>query len=97
VPTPLFNTYDFGGYLAWSGHSVFVDGRADLFEGVGVMGAYEQITHVKPGAMKVLAAYGIRSCLLQREERLAGLLAILPDWQNVYSDKLSVLYVKRNQ
>jgi hypothetical protein len=97
VPTPLFNTYDFGGYLVWSGHTVFVDGRADLFETAGVLGNYSQIAHLEPGAMKVLASYGVRSCLLGRDDRLAGLLAILPDWQNVYSDELSVLYVKRNQ
>ena len=54
------------------------------------------IALLKPGAMKVLNGYGIQSCLLERDEPLSTVLSSLPDWQKVYSDNVSALYVKRN-
>jgi hypothetical protein len=51
---------------------------------------------MKPGAMQVLNGYGIRSCLLQRDEPLSTVLASMPDWQKLYSDNVSALYVKRD-
>jgi hypothetical protein len=54
------------------------------------------ITLLKPGAMRVLSGYGIRSCLLERDEPLSTVLSSLPDWQRVYSDNVSALYVKRS-
>ena len=28
IAAPLFNTYEYGGYLIWRGQRVFIDGRA---------------------------------------------------------------------
>jgi hypothetical protein len=95
VPGPLFNSYGFGGYMILSGYKTFIDGRGEMFEEVGVFRDYMHITDLKPGAMKVLASYGIRSCLLQRDEPLSTVLSSLPDWQRVYLDNASALYVKR--
>ena len=96
VPGPMFNSYGFGGYMILSGYKTFIDGRGELFEEVGVFGDYMHITMLKPGAMKVLGAYGIQSCLMERDEPFATVLASLPDWQKVYSDNVSALYVKRD-
>ncbi len=96
VPGPLYNTYGYGGYMIESGYKTFIDGRAEQFEETGVLGDYVHLTQLKPGALKVLSRYGIRSCLLDRDEPLAVVLASQPDWQKVYSDDLSVLYVKRD-
>jgi hypothetical protein len=96
VPGPLFNSYGFGGYLIESGYKTFIDGRSELFEQTGVLGDYVHITFLRPGALQVLRGYGIQSCLLQRDEPFATLLASSPDWNKVYSDQLSALYVKRN-
>ncbi|MGC2736158.1 MAG: hypothetical protein WA212_19855, partial [Candidatus Acidiferrales bacterium] len=38
----------------------------------------------------------IQSCLMQRDEPFSTVLASLPDWQKVYSDDVSALYVKRD-
>ncbi|MFZ0645685.1 MAG: hypothetical protein WAM25_21225, partial [Candidatus Acidiferrales bacterium] len=54
------------------------------------------ITMMKPGAMGVLNTYGIRSCLLERDEPFSTVVASIPDWQRVYSDNVSALYVKRD-
>ena len=96
VPGPLFNSYGFGGYMVEAGYKTFIDGRSELFEQSGVLDNYMHITMLKPGAMHVLNGYGIRSCLLQRDEPLSTVLASIPDWQKVYSDNVSALYVKRD-
>ena len=96
VPEPLFNTYGFGGYMIESGQKTFIDGRSELFEQTGVLNDYMHITLLKPGALQILRGYGIRSCLLERDEPLANVLASLPDWQKVYADNVSALYVKRS-
>ena len=90
------NSYGFGGCMVWAGHEVFIEGRSELFEVAGVLADYAHIVRLRPGAMKVLAKYGIRSCLLHRDEPLAALLASDPDWRSVYSDNLAALYVKRD-
>ena len=95
IPRPLFNSYNFGGYLVYANEKVFVDGRADPYERGGALADYFYITRVKPGALQVLHGYGVASCLLDRDEPLATLLASQPEWRRVYSDKLSVLFVRR--
>jgi hypothetical protein len=96
VPGPMFNSYGFGGYLVWANQKVFVDGRADPYERGGSLADYFHITQLKPGALGVLQHYDIQSCLLGRDEPLVTLLAALPEWQRVYGDNLSVLFVRRN-
>ncbi|MGB7752501.1 MAG: hypothetical protein WCF88_13200 [Candidatus Acidiferrales bacterium] len=95
VPGPLFNSYGFGGYMIEAGYKTFIDGRSELFEQTGVLGDYVHITSLRPGALQVLGGYRIQSCLVQRDEPFATLLASSPDWNKVYSDQLSALYVKR--
>jgi hypothetical protein len=98
VPGPMFNTYGYGGYLVfsrWPGQKVFIDGRGDLYEMNGVFSDYLEIANLKPNAFSVLQVYKIQSCLLERNEALATVLAAHPDWQRLYSDDVSVLYVRR--
>jgi hypothetical protein len=96
IPGLMFNNYDFGGYLVGANQKVFVDGRADPYERGGVLADYFHITRLQPGALAVLRNYGIQSCLLEPDEPLATMLAALPEWQRVYSDKVSTLFVRRN-
>jgi hypothetical protein len=97
VPRPIYNTYGYGGYLIWQldgQNKVFVDGRADIYERVGVLADYLSISRLAPITPFLLDAYNIQSCLLDRDEPLATLLAASPGWRRVYSDKLSVLFVR---
>lgn len=96
---PMFNNYGFGGYLVYSRgpeHKVFIDGRGDVYERGGLLADYLHISRLRPGALRVLAGYDIRSCLLQRDEPLANVLSDSPDWQRTYSDDTSVLFVRRH-
>jgi len=98
VEGPMFNSYGFGGYLMGHlpEHKVFIDGREDLYEFEGVMNDYLQVSLLKPAAFSVLKAYGIRACILVRGEALAVVLAEHQDWERVYSDDQSVIFVRRN-
>jgi hypothetical protein len=99
VPEPMYNAYGFGGYLVWTRgpeRKVFIDGRADVYERGGVFADYLHISRLEPGALSVLRNYGIRSCLINRDEALGTLLAASPDWKRVYSDSVAALYVHQS-
>jgi hypothetical protein len=95
----MFNTYDFGGYLVLARgpeHKVFLDGRSELYEPAGVLADYFEIANVKPGAFATLQKYGFQSCLLGHDDPMATVLTALPEWQKVYEDSTSILFVRRN-
>ena len=96
APGPLFNTYGYGGYMVEAGFKTFIDGRGDLFEQTGVLADYIYIKQLKPGVLRVLSGYGIRSVLMGRGEPLLTVLAASPEWRRVYSDDVSELYVKQD-
>ena len=96
-PGPMYNAYGFGGYLIWTRgpeHKVFIDGRADVYERGGVLRDYLHIAQLKPGALALLQNYGIRSCLIERDEALGTLLGASAEWKRVYSDGVAALYVR---
>jgi hypothetical protein len=96
VSGPMFNSYGFGGYLVYSRgdeHKVFIDGRGELYEHAGVFADYLHITLIKPGLLRVLRNYGVKECLVGREDPIAVFLAALPEWKQVYSDAVSVIFV----
>jgi hypothetical protein len=99
APEPMYNTYGFGGYLVWSRgpvHRVFIDGRGDVYERGGVFADYLHISRLEPGTLAVLDNYGIQSCLLQRGEPLATLLAA-SGWKRIYADSVATLFVRPKQ
>ena len=97
-PQPMYNTYGYGGYLIYTlngRNKVFIDGRADIYERTGVLADYMSIARVAPTTLSLLKAYNVQSCLIEREEPLATLLAASSEWQKVYADELSVVFVRR--
>lgn len=99
APGPMFNNYGFGGYLVWAlgpQQKVFIDGRGDVYERGGVLADYVHITHLRPASLAVLRGYGVKSCLVQRDEPLATLLSASPEWQRIYSDAQSALFTRRS-
>ena len=97
VSGPMFNSYGFGGYLVYSRgdeHKVFIDGRGELYEHAGVFADYLHITLVKPGLLGVLRNYGIKECLVGREDPIAVFLSALPEWTQIYADPVSVIFIR---
>ena len=95
-PTGVFNEYGWGGYLISQlpTQPVFIDGRADLYEYSGVFTDYIVASTAQAPAMGILARHNIRWCLLNRTAALSALLAQSKDWHEVYSDDLSVVFVR---
>jgi hypothetical protein len=93
----VFNQYNFGGYLVWSRvleRGVFIDGRGDLYESAGTLSDYLHIIGIEPDTLSLLQKYGIQTCLISRGEPLATLLAAIPAWKQIYSDKVSVILIR---
>jgi hypothetical protein len=95
---PLFNTYEYGGYLIWKGQRVFIDGRA-LSEAVfqdyrTILGAPPD----EPARTAMLARYGIGTIMMNAFEYNAGtlypLVLALADWKLVYEDPQALVFVR---
>jgi hypothetical protein len=97
-PLPMFNAYAYGGYLIYALDGrikVFIDGRTDLYDQIGVLADHGRISRVDPIALHLLEVYNVQSCLIDRNEALGTLLAALPRWQKVYADGQSALFVRK--
>ena len=98
VAAPIFNTYEYGGYLIWKNQRVFIDGRA-LSE--SVFQDYRTILGAPPNdaaRAALLAKYGIGAIVVNAFEYNAGtlypLVLALPDWKLVYEDPQALVLVR---
>jgi len=98
ITAPLFNTYEYGGYLIWKDQRVFIDGRA-LSE--SVFQDYRTILAAPPGEparTALLTKYGVGAMVVNAFEYNAGTLypivLALPDWKLVYEDPQSLVFVR---
>lgn len=92
VTGPVFNAYDFGGYLVFAGIAPFVDGRVDLY-GDDFMRAYADATVDQGSALPdLLTRYHIGWTLLQPQMSAAKALDHMPGWVRVYADDRAVVH-----
>jgi len=93
-PDPLFNPYDWGGYLMWRlpGRLVSIDGRAQLY---GDEGLYRFIAAQAgtPGWRSNPELQRARTVLTERESPLASLLRLDPAYKVVFEDPVAVVFV----
>ncbi|MFS8935005.1 hypothetical protein [Cupriavidus taiwanensis] len=90
---PVFNSYNFGGYLIFSGIAPLIDGRADLYGDDFVrryMAAYSGDAAVLESLIR---QYKIRWALLEPSSPAVKLLDRLPGWRSVYKDDDVVAYI----
>ncbi len=98
---PLFNTYEYGGFLIWQGEPVFIDGRA-LSE--QVFQDYRLILGSPPGdaaRSRTLERYGVATILVNGFEYNSGVLYPLvpaltmePGWHLIYEDPQAMIFVR---
>ncbi|MDR3702536.1 MAG: hypothetical protein P4L56_23020 [Candidatus Sulfopaludibacter sp.] len=103
ISAPLFNTYEYGGYLIWRGARVFIDGRA-LSE--TVFQDYRYILGTPPGDARrdrTLARYGVGAIVVNAFEYNSGVLyPLVPalaqpseaGWKLVYRDPQSMVFLR---
>lgn len=94
---PVFNDYDWGGYLIWHCRQVpvFVDSRVDIFERSGVFADYLKAMRLED-TFSVLDRYHVRYVLVAQKRPLAYLLEHSPGWRVEYQDKVTVLLERAN-
>jgi len=98
---PLFNTYEYGGYLIWNKERVFIDGRA-LSE--QVFQDYRWILGSPPGdpgRERALERYGVAAMVVNGFEYNSGTLyPLVPamttqaGWQLAYEDAQALVYLR---
>ncbi len=94
-PGRMFNSYRWGGYLAWAlqpVYRVYVDGRTDLYGGQFL----ETYVHIWTGAPEwrtIFRQEGIRVVVIARDAPLAFQLRNEPGWREGYSDGLASVFV----
>lgn len=92
---PVFNDYDFGGYLIFEGVPVFVDGRIDLY-GDDFMRAYAAALDGEGDALpRLLDRYRVAWALLKPDEAAVAVLDRDPAWERVYADASAVVHRRR--
>jgi hypothetical protein len=93
----LFNTYNYGGFLTWAlgrRMPVYVDGRTDLYDD-RFLNEYINVYMAGPGFEGTLAKYRIGVVLVEPNAPIARALLATPEWSLGYSDRVSVVLVKR--
>jgi hypothetical protein len=89
----VYNSYNWGGYLAWRGIPVYIDGRADVY-GDAFMEQYVRAFHVEPDWRAPLDEYEVEVVLIERGGSLAALLHESEEWTRVYQDDLAAVFVR---
>ena len=96
TPGPLYNSLDWGGFLAWymPDQLVAIDGRTDLYGDEMDMRFFNTINGLQSNANDPYFNQA-RTLILQRISPLANWLQTNPDFQMAYQDDLTVVYVRR--
>lgn len=96
VEGKLFNSYNFGGYLAWTLYPdtlVYVDGRTDLYDDE-FLNHYLAVYLGGPEWRSVFERYNIGVVLVETNAPIARTLLIQPNWAVRYQDARSIVIVK---
>ncbi|HZL59707.1 MAG TPA: hypothetical protein VFC38_08395 [Stellaceae bacterium] len=91
---PVFNDYDFGGYLIFSGVAPFIDGRADMYGDAFIKRYVEATRGINDDLPKLLDDYHIAWTLLGANTTAATLMAHRPGWSRLYADDTAIIDVR---
>jgi hypothetical protein len=93
---PIFNHYDWGGYLIWRLYPstcVFIDGRADLY-GKPLLDQFADTYQFKGAWRQTLQDWDIDTVVVPADSALAAGLRIAPGWSVSYEDALAVVLTR---
>lgn len=96
LPAPLFNHYNWGGYLIWKlypQYEVFTDGRADLY-GDQFLNDLASMYFVQDHWKQKFASWQIRTVLLPPNAPLVAALRLQSGWKQIYADKQAVILTR---
>jgi hypothetical protein len=96
---PIFNHYDWGGYLIWKLYPstrVFIDGRADLY-GQKFFDQFADTYQLKNDWQQPLQRWNIETVIVPPDSALATGLRGSPGWVVSYEDSQAVILTSRAQ
>jgi hypothetical protein len=91
----VFNAYNWGGYLIWRlypEYRVYIDGRCDMYE-ADFLKKYGDIRQIRSGWQTTLEEEHINWVFIEKESYMAEVLKNTPNWQKVYEDDMSIIYI----
>lgn len=98
-PGPMFNSYNWGGYLIWKlwpEYPVYVDGRTDLYDDA-FLREYIRVYTAGEGWQSLLDRYGINLVFVETDCSLARFLRLEAGWAEVYHDDVAALFRREKQ
>jgi hypothetical protein len=90
---PIFNHYDWGGYLIWKLYPsipVFIDGRADLY-GQPLLHDFAEGYQFKSSWQQILERWHIQTVIIPPNSALASGLGSAPGWTISYQDSQAII------
>ena len=96
LPQPIFNEYDWGGYLIWKlypRYRVFIDGRADVY-GDQLIEEFFRIHDGTKDWRNLLDHYGIQAVIVSPDAAIASLLREDKGWRNVFEDGQTAIFTR---
>jgi hypothetical protein len=94
-PGPLFNSYNWGGYILWRAYPTylsFVDGRTDLFNDQ-LLNQYLAAWRAEANWSSILDAWGIKVVLIEPEAPLTSALRSA-GWRQAYASQRAVILTR---
>ncbi|NCU85123.1 MAG: hypothetical protein EBV57_03830 [Betaproteobacteria bacterium] len=91
IEGPVFNHYNFGGYLIFRGIPTFIDGRADLF-GDDFVSEVTDASKLGEKLVTLIERYQPGWTLLPPNSPAIWVLDNLPGWQRFYADDVAVVH-----
>jgi hypothetical protein len=95
LPQPLFNSYDWGGFLTWylAEYPVVIDGRSGLYDDDFIVQYFKVMNAEVPyQAYPAMAQAG--TLLLQRNSMMGEALSTLPAFRLAYGDSVAVVLTR---
>jgi hypothetical protein len=91
----VFNHYNYGGFLIFSGVPVFVDGRTPIYGDEFLRDTFSAVRLEKPGRLpEILEEWDIAWTLLPVNAAAVAYLDGLTNWRRLYADEHVVVHVR---
>ena len=98
-PTPIFNSYNWGGYAIfklWPAYRVYIDGRTDLYDDAFIR-RYLDVMTATDGWQQTLDEDEINTILIETNSTLAKFLRLESSgWEEVYQDDMATIFTRVN-
>lgn len=92
---PVFNSYEFGGFLIYRHVRPFIDGRADMYGSAFVQRYLAPFGPDRTAFEQAVQRYDVRWALIATDSKpMLYLLDTLPGWRRLYGDSIAIVYVR---